>query len=44
MRNFICPSFLEKIFNEILRTGDFLDKLKLTDITPAFKNNNPLEK
>lgn len=44
MHNFICPSFLEKIFNEILRTGDFLDKLKLTDITPVLKKNNPLEK
>ena len=38
-----APS-LQKIFNEILRTGNFLDKLKLADITPVFKKNNPLEK
>ena len=35
---------LQKLFNEILRTGNFLDKLKLADITPVFKKNNPLEK
>ena len=35
---------LQKLFNEILRTGNFRDKLKLADITPVFKKNNPLEK
>ena len=35
---------MQKLFNKILRTGNFPDKLKLADITPVFKNNNPLEK
>ena len=35
---------LQKLFNEILRTGNFPDKLKLADITQVFKKNNPLEK
>ena len=35
---------LQKLFNGILRTGNFPDKLKLADITPVFKKNNPLEK
>ena len=30
--------------NQILRTGDFPDRIKLADITPVFKKNNPLEK
>ena len=29
---------------KILRTLNFPDKLKLADITPFFKKNNPLEK
>ena len=37
------PAF-QKLFNVILRAGNFLDKLKLADITPVFKNYNPLEK
>ena len=28
---------LQKLFNKILRTGHFPDKLKLADITPVFK-------
>ena len=36
--------YLRKLFIEISRTGNFLDKLKLADITPYFKKNNPLEK
>ena len=36
--------FLQNLFNEILRTRNFPDKLKLADITPVFKKNNPLEK
>ena len=35
---------LQKCFNEILRTGNFPDKLKLADITPVFKKNDPLKK
>ena len=35
---------MQKLINEILRTGNFPDKLKLADITPVFKKNNPLEK
>ena len=35
---------LQKLFNKILRTGNFPDKLKLADITPVFKKNNSLEK
>ena len=33
---------LKKLFNEILRTGNFPDELKLADITPVFKKNNLL--
>ena len=35
---------MQKLFNEILKTGNFPDKLKLADITPVFSKNNPLEK
>ena len=35
---------LQKRFNEILRAGNFPDKLKLANISPVFKKNNPLEK
>ena len=35
---------LQELFIEILRKGNFPDKLKLADITPVFKKNNPLEK
>ena len=35
---------LQKLFDEILRTSNFPNKLKLAHITPAFKKNNPLEK
>ena len=38
-----CASFA-KLFNEILRAGNFPDRLKLADITPVFKKNNPSEK
>ena len=40
----LTASVLLKHFNEILRTGNFPDRLKLADITPVFKKNNPLEK
>ena len=39
-----AASSLRKLFIEISRTGNFLDKLKLADITSCFKKNNPLEK
>ena len=35
---------MQKLFNKILKTGNFPDKLKLADITPVFSKNNPLEK
>ena len=44
MRASSTDPVLQKLFNEILRTVNFLDKLKLADITPVFKKNNPLEK
>ena len=44
MRASSTAPVLQKLFNEILRTVNFLDKLKLADITPVFKKNNPLEK
>ena len=39
-----CPAtpILQKLFNEILRTGNFLDKL--VDVTPVFKKNNLFKK
>ena len=40
----LTAAVLQKRFIEILRTGNFLDRLKLADITPVFKKNNPLEK
>ena len=43
MHKFNSPA-LQKLFSEISRTGNFLDKLKLADITPVFKKNNSLEK
>ena len=43
MCKFNCISFA-KLFNEILRAGNFPDRLKLADITPVFKKNNPSEK
>ena len=43
MRNLTAPA-LQKLLNKMLRTGNFPDKLKLADITPVFKKNNPLEK
>ena len=36
--------YLQKLFNEILRTGNFPDKLNLADITLVFKKNIPLDK
>ena len=35
---------MQNLFNKILGTGNFSDKLKLADITPIFKKTNPLEK
>ena len=35
---------LQKLLNEILRTGNFPDKLKLADITSVIKKNKPFEK
>ena len=43
MHKFNCISFA-KTFQRNFRTGNFPDRLKLADITPVFKKNNPLEK
>ena len=42
-RRWIAP-VLQKLFTEILRPGNFPDRLKLADITPVFKKNIPLQK
>ena len=35
---------LLNLFNDMLKTGNFPDNLKLADITPVFKKKNPLHK
>ena len=40
MSRFNCTSFT-KPFNEILRTGNFPEQLKLPTITPVSIKNNP---
>ena len=35
---------LHNIFNDMLRTVNFPDNLKLAEITPVFKKKNPLHK
>ena len=35
---------LQELFNESLSNCEFPVKLKLADITPVFKKNNPLDK
>ena len=35
---------LQELFNISLSNCEFPDKLKLADITPAFKKKNPLDK
>ena len=37
-------NILQKLLNDSLETGMFPDSLKLADITPAFKNKDPLNK
>ena len=42
-----CNAFTEtlhNLFNECLITDNFPDNLKLTNITPVFKNKDPLNK
>ena len=34
---------LQNLFNECLRTGNFSDNLKLTDINPVFQKKEPLK-
>ena len=35
---------LHNLFSECLRTGNFPDNLKIVDITPIFKKEDPLNK
>ena len=35
---------LQSLFNDMLKTGNFPENLKLADITPVFKKKNPLHK
>ena len=35
---------LQKLFNDILSTGNFPDNMKLADITLVFKKKDPLKK
>ena len=35
---------LHNLFNDMLKTGNFPDNLKLADISPVFKKKNPLHK
>ena len=36
-----CSEALTKLFNNTILTSDFPDKLKVTDITPIFKKDDP---
>ena len=40
----VSADTLHNLFNDIFKTGNFPDNLKVADITPAFKNKNPLHK
>ena len=35
---------MHKIFNESVKTGVYLENLKLADVTPVFKKKVPLHK
>ena len=37
-------NFLHRLFNETITKGVFLDNLKLADVTPVFKKDNPFDK
>ena len=36
-----CPDILQKLFNKTLSNKEFPDELKLADITPIYKNDDP---
>ena len=40
----VSADTLYNLFNDMLKTGDFPDNLRLADITPVFKKKNPLHK
>ena len=37
----ICSPFIYKIFNESIKSGTFPDNLKMADVTPAYKKEDP---
>ena len=39
----VSASVLHKLFNDSIEKSDFLQNLKLADITPVYKKNDPLE-
>ena len=40
----VSLSALHKLFNDLIEKSDFPQNLKLGDITPAYKKNDPLDK
>ena len=40
----VSASVLPKLFNYSIEKSDFPQNLKLADITPVYKKNNPLDK
>ena len=40
----VSADTLHNLFNDVLKTGNFPDNLKLADIAPVFKKKNPLHK
>ena len=40
----ITVETLQQLFKQALTTGEFHSYLKNADVTPVFKNNNPLNK
>ena len=40
----VSADTLHNLFNDMLKTGNFPNNLKLADITPVFKKNNPFHK
>ena len=40
----VSADSLHNLFNDMLKTGNFPDNLKLADISPVFEKKNPLYK
>ena len=40
----ISAGLLQNLFSDMLSTGNFPDNMKLADITPVFKEKDPLKK